>query len=64
MDARAMYLCQVNVDKVYRNHGSIKPSQTGRTVTLGCISLLNIDVIHLYDWVEIGTRVAVLPADD
>ena len=59
MGARALYLYQGDVDTTYRIHGSIKPSDIGRTVTAGCISLLNIDVIHLYDRVGIGTRVVV-----
>jgi lipoprotein-anchoring transpeptidase ErfK/SrfK len=62
MGARALYLYQGDVDTVYRIHGAIKPSLIGRFGTAGCISLLNIDVIHLYDRVEIGTRVVVLPA--
>ena len=60
MGARALYLYQGEVDTVYRIHGSIKPSDIGKTITKGCISLLNIDVIHLYDRVAIGTRVVVL----
>ncbi len=61
MGARAMYLYQGDVDTVIRIHGAINPSLIGRTVTAGCIALLNIDVIYLYDQVEIGTRVVVLP---
>lgn len=60
MGARALYLYQGEVDTVYRIHGSLKPSDIGRTVTAGCFGLLNIDVIHLYDRVQIGTRVVVL----
>lgn len=62
MGARAMYLYQGDVDTVYRIHGAIKPSLIGHFATAGCISLLNIDVIHLYDQVQIGTRVVVLPS--
>jgi lipoprotein-anchoring transpeptidase ErfK/SrfK len=63
MGARALYLYQGDVDTVMRIHGAVKPSLIGKRVTAGCISLLNIDVIHLYDRVEIGTRVVVLPVD-
>lgn len=63
MGARAMYLYQGDVDTVYRIHGSSDPSLIGRSATAGCIGLLNIDVIYLYDRVEIGTRVVVLPLD-
>jgi lipoprotein-anchoring transpeptidase ErfK/SrfK len=61
MGARALYLYQGDVDTVYRIHGTLKTSDIGRTVTAGCISMLNIDVIYLYDQVEIGTKVVVLP---
>jgi lipoprotein-anchoring transpeptidase ErfK/SrfK len=60
MGARAMYLYQGEVDTVNRIHGGLKPAQFGRTVTAGCIGLLNVDVIHLYDRVEVGTRVVML----
>jgi len=63
MGARALYLYQGEVDTVYRIHGATKPSDIGRKMTAGCIGLLNIDVIHLYDRVEIGARVVVLPAN-
>ncbi|MFO0994093.1 MAG: hypothetical protein U1E67_19420 [Hyphomicrobiales bacterium] len=33
----------------------------GKRSTAGCISLLNVDVIHLYDHVEIGARAVILP---
>jgi lipoprotein-anchoring transpeptidase ErfK/SrfK len=61
MGARALYLYQGDVDTVIRIHGAIKPDMIGRKTTAGCISLLNIEVIHLYDQVEIGTRVVILP---
>ena len=62
MGARAMYLYQGKVDTLYRIHGTNKPKGIGRKVTSGCIRMLNIDVIHLYNRVEIGTRVVVLPS--
>jgi lipoprotein-anchoring transpeptidase ErfK/SrfK len=60
MGARAMYLFQGEVDTINRIHGGAKPSQIGGKTTAGCIGMLNTDVIHLYDRVEIGTRVVVL----
>jgi lipoprotein-anchoring transpeptidase ErfK/SrfK len=60
MGARALYLYQGNVDTINRIHGAAKPSEIGSKKTAGCIGMLNIDVIHLYDRVEIGTRVVVL----
>jgi lipoprotein-anchoring transpeptidase ErfK/SrfK len=63
MGARALYLYQGEVDTVIRIHGAIGPELIGKKTTAGCISLLNIEVIHLYDRVEIGTRVVILPPD-
>ena len=60
MGARAMYLYQGEVDTINRIHGAAKTTEVGRKVTAGCIGLLNVDVIHLYDRVEIGTRVVML----
>jgi len=63
MGARALYLYQGEVDTVIRIHGAIDPRMIGKKTTAGCISLLNIEVIHLYDRVEIGTKVVILPPD-
>jgi lipoprotein-anchoring transpeptidase ErfK/SrfK len=60
MGARALYLYQGEVDTVYRIHGSHDPKLVGKTATAGCFGLLNVDIIHLYEQVEIGTRVVVL----
>jgi lipoprotein-anchoring transpeptidase ErfK/SrfK len=59
MGARALYLFQGEVDTTYRIHGATKPGDIGRKMTAGCIGLLNIDVIDLYERVQIGTRVVV-----
>jgi lipoprotein-anchoring transpeptidase ErfK/SrfK len=61
MGARALYLYQGEVDTVIRIHGAVKPSLIGKKTTAGCISLLTIDIIHLYDRVELGTRAVILP---
>jgi lipoprotein-anchoring transpeptidase ErfK/SrfK len=61
MGARALYLYQGDVDTVIRIHGAIKSDMIGKKITAGCISLLNIEIIHLYDRVDIGTRVVILP---
>lgn len=60
MGARALYLYQGEVDTINRIHGATLPSQIGSMKTAGCIGMLNIDVIHLYDRVAIGTRVVML----
>ena len=62
MGARALYLYQGEIDTTYRIHGALDPKLIGRSATAGCISLINVDVIYLYDRVQIGTRVVVLPA--
>jgi lipoprotein-anchoring transpeptidase ErfK/SrfK len=60
MGARALYLYQGEVDTINRIHGSAKPSEIGSKKTAGCIGMLNADVIHLYERVEVGTRVVML----
>lgn len=60
MGARALYLYEGDVDTINRIHGAAKPNEIGRNVTAGCIGMLNVDVIHLYDRVELGTRVIML----
>ncbi len=60
MGARAMYLYQGDVDTINRIHGAAKPSEIGSKKTAGCFGMLNIDIIHLYERVAIGTRVVVL----
>jgi lipoprotein-anchoring transpeptidase ErfK/SrfK len=59
MGARALYLYQGKVDTLYRIHGTNKPKGIGRKVTSGCLRMLNVDVVHLYERVEIGTEVFV-----
>ena len=60
MGARALYLYQGDVDTQIRIHGAILADMIGKRSTAGCISLLNIDVIHLYDRTEIGSRAVIL----
>jgi len=62
LGARAMYLYQGDNDTLYRLHGTNDPSSIGKAMSSGCIRLLNQDVIDLYNRVQIGTRVTVLPA--
>jgi lipoprotein-anchoring transpeptidase ErfK/SrfK len=60
MGARAMYLGST----IYRIHGTNDPSSIGRHVSSGCIRLNNEDVIDLYNRINIGTKVVVLPAHE
>ncbi|HVX99593.1 MAG TPA: L,D-transpeptidase [Pseudorhodoplanes sp.] len=57
LGARAMYLAGT----VYRIHGTNAPDTIGRQVSSGCIRMLNEDVIDLYQRVQVGTKVVVLP---
>ena len=60
LGARAMYLIQADgTDQQFRIHGTPAPSTIGQASTSGCFRMLNIDVIDLYDRVNIGTRVVV-----
>jgi lipoprotein-anchoring transpeptidase ErfK/SrfK len=60
LGARAMYLIQDGgIDQSFRIHGTPAPQTIGQATTSGCFRMLNIDVIDLYDRVEIGTRVVV-----
>ena len=60
LGARAMYLFKGEVDTINRIHGGSKPEDIGSRHTAGCIGMLNVDVIHLYANVQIGTRVVML----
>lgn len=43
----------------YGIHGTNNPSSIGQMASSGCVRMFNHDVIELYDWVEIGTRVVL-----
>jgi lipoprotein-anchoring transpeptidase ErfK/SrfK len=62
LGARALYLYANGVDTLYRIHGTNDPSSIGKAMSSGCIRMLNEDVAHLFDLVEIGTPVIVLPS--
>jgi len=62
LGARAMYLWQGKKDTLYRIHGTNEPETIGRSVSSGCIRMLNQDVIDLYQRVPIGAQVVVLAA--
>lgn len=60
LGARALYLYQGNVDTYFRIHGTTEPWSIGRSVSNGCILMVNEHVIDLYDRVPRGTLVTVL----
>ena len=57
LGARALYLGNT----AYRIHGTNQPSTIGGHVSSGCIRMLNEDVMDLFDRVQVGTKVVVLP---
>ncbi|MEW5424652.1 L,D-transpeptidase [Amorphus sp. 3PC139-8] len=60
LGARALYLYEGGRDTLYRIHGTSEERSIGRAVSSGCIRLLNVDVIDLYQRVPLGTEVVVL----
>jgi len=60
LGARALYLYQGNRDTMFRIHGTTEPRSIGRSVSNGCIRMLNSHVIDLYRRVPTGTRVVVI----
>jgi lipoprotein-anchoring transpeptidase ErfK/SrfK len=61
LGARALYLWKGNEDTLYRIHGTNEPWTIGKSVSSGCIRMLNQDVIDLYESTLVGTKVVVLP---
>ncbi|WP_137932188.1 L,D-transpeptidase [Mesorhizobium comanense] len=59
LGARALYLFQGNVDTLYRLHGSPEWRSIGKSVSSGCVRLMNQDIIDLYDRVPSKTPVIV-----
>jgi lipoprotein-anchoring transpeptidase ErfK/SrfK len=57
LGARAMYLGGTE----YRIHGTNDPTTIGKQVSSGCIRLTNEDVEDLYNRVQVGAKVIVLP---
>jgi hypothetical protein len=55
-----MYLWQGNKDTLYRIHGTIEPWTIGRSVSSGCIRMINQDVIDLYQRTPVGGAVIAL----
>ena len=60
LGARALYLWQDNKDTLYRLHGTPEWWSIGKSVSSGCIRLINQDVMDLYERVPMDARVIVL----
>ncbi|MEY8142363.1 L,D-transpeptidase [Falsihalocynthiibacter sp. CO-5D18] len=62
MGARALYLFKDGVDTLYRIHGDASALELGKSVSSGCIRMLNQDVIDLNNRAIHGASVIVLPS--
>lgn len=49
LGARALYIFQDDVDTLYRIHGSPEWRSIGKSVSSGCVRLMNQDIIDLHD---------------
>ncbi|MFO1090723.1 MAG: L,D-transpeptidase [Hyphomicrobiales bacterium] len=59
LGARALYLYSGGKDTMFRIHGTNEPTSIGKSMSSGCIRMLNEDVVDLFDRVEVGTKVVV-----
>ncbi len=74
LGARALYIFQGNEDTLYRVHGSPEWWSIGKSVSSGCVRMINQDVIDLYDRVPqqspiivtggVGSPMVSQPLDD
>ena len=62
LGARALYLYSGGQDTLYRIHGTNEPKSIGKSVSSGCVRMLNEDIVDLFDKVKIGTKVVVRAA--
>lgn len=59
LGARALYLYQNGRDTAIRIHGTTEPNSIGRSVSNGCLRMVNDHAIDLYNRVEMGAPVTV-----
>lgn len=59
LGSRALYLYRNGKDTLYRIHGTTQPSSIGRSVSNGCIRMINAHVEDLFERVPTGTSVVV-----
>jgi lipoprotein-anchoring transpeptidase ErfK/SrfK len=59
LGARALYIFQDGEDTLYRIHGSPEWWSIGKSVSSGCVRMLNQDVIDLYERVPNQTPILV-----
>jgi len=60
LGSRALYLYKGKRDTYFRIHGTTQPRSIGRSVSNGCIRMINAHVEDLYERVSLGTRVVVV----
>ncbi len=59
LGARALYIFQNGEDTLYRIHGSPEWWSIGKSVSSGCVRLMNQDIIDLYDRVPSKSPILV-----
>lgn len=59
LGARALYIFQDGQDTLYRVHGSPEWWSIGKSVSSGCVRMINQDVIDLYSRVADGSPILV-----
>ncbi len=59
LGARALYIFKDGKDTIYRLHGSPEWWTIGKSVSSGCVRLLNQDIVDLYNRVPDGTPIVV-----
>tara|TARA_R110002126_G_scaffold255508_1_gene398504 strand:+ start:1595 stop:2263 length:669 start_codon:yes stop_codon:yes gene_type:complete len=60
LGARALYIFQNGKDTLYRIHGSPEYWTIGKSVSSGCVRMINQDVVDLYGRVTSGARLIVV----
>ncbi len=61
---RALYIYENNRDTLYRLHGTPEIASIGKTVSSGCVRLINQDICDLYERVPDNTRIVIHRKDD
>lgn len=59
LGARAFYIYRDGADTLYRIHGTPEWWSIGKSMSSGCIRMINQDIIHLSQFVTDGTRILV-----
>ncbi|MCO5063153.1 MAG: L,D-transpeptidase [Rhizobiaceae bacterium] len=60
LGARALYIFQNGQDTLFRVHGTPEWESIGKSVSSGCVRMLNQDVMDLYDRVPNATPIVVV----